>query len=64
MCTYGECSNCGSPLEAEWFFEEEYKTYEGRLYKTGRTRYAVDYLICPNCGIKECVDDSFDEPWR
>lgn len=53
---YGNCSECGSSLIPVWFIEEE--------YETGRTRKAVDYLFCPNCLNKECVDDSFDGPWR
>lgn len=64
MSKYGECSNCGAELEAVWFTEEEYKTIQGTMCKTGRKRRAVDYLICPICMQKECVDDSFDGPWH
>lgn len=64
MSKYGECSNCGAELEAVWFTEYEYKTNQGIMYKTGRKRRAVDYLICPICMRKECVDDSFDGPWQ
>jgi len=62
---YGTCPHCGCPLSAVWFWEEEYKvTNFGDMYKTGRKRHAVDYLICDDCGKKQCVDDSFDGPWR
>lgn len=62
---YGNCPECGYPLEAVWFTEEEYKvTSFGSQYKTGRKRRAVDYLICDICGKKQCVDDSFDGAWR
>ena len=63
MSKYGECSVCGESLEAVWFIEEEYNTFEGRMYKTGRKRRAIDYLVCPECDHKECIDDSFDGPW-
>ena len=51
-------------MEAVWFIDEEYKTMQGMMYKTGRKRQAVDYLVCPVCYKRECVDDSFDGPWR
>lgn len=62
---YGYCEKCGSALNPLWFIEEEYKiTADGFWYKTGRTRRAVDYLECPNCFARYCVDDSFDGPWH
>lgn len=60
---YGGCSECGTPLEPVWFTEEEYKTVNGCIFKTGRKRRAVDYLVCPNCFHKEIVDNSFDGNW-
>ena len=61
---YGNCRRCDVPLEAVWFTEEEYvTTNDGHMYKTGRKRKAVDYLICPLCLKVECVDDSFDGNW-
>lgn len=60
---YGECCKCGTSLEPIWFIEEENKVEYGCMYKTGRKRRAVDYLICPYCLHKECVDDSFDGDW-
>lgn len=63
MTKYGECPKCGAFLEAVWFIEDEYKTLQGMLFKTGRKRRAVDFLVCPYCDHKECVDDSFDGPW-
>lgn len=60
---YGECSECGTPLEPVWFIEEEYKTINGCMFKTDRKRRAVDYLICPCCLQKACVDNSFDGNW-
>lgn len=62
---YGNCPICREPLEPEYFIEKEYKiTQDGIQYYTGRIRYAVDYLICPMCFTKQCVDDTFDGPWR
>lgn len=60
---YGECCECGTSLEPIWFIEEEHKVEYGCMYKTGRKRRAVAYLICPYCLHKECVDDSFDGDW-
>ena len=60
---YGMCSECGTPLKPVWFTEEEYKTINGCMYKTGRKRRAVDYLICSCYLRKVCVDDSFDGNW-
>lgn len=56
---YGSCSECGADLEAVFFTELEYKNG----VHTGRQRRAVDYLVCPICFTRECVDDTFDEPW-
>jgi len=62
---FGTCPHCGYALEPVYFTEEEYQTTSfGVRYKTGRTRRAVDYLVCEVCGKKQCVDDSFDGPWR
>ena len=62
---YGICPECGHSLRPVWFIEEEYKTTSfGAMYRTGRTRWAVDYLICDVCFKKQCVDDSFDGLWR
>lgn len=64
-CIYGYCSECGYPLVPIWFREIEYdESYSGYPYETGRTRLAVDYLLCERCGHKECVDDSFDGKWH
>lgn len=60
---FGECSLCGARLEAVWFTEYEYNITDGIIYKTGRKRHAVDYLFCPKCNKKFCVDDSFDSCW-
>ena len=62
---FGLCSHCNSKLEPVWFTEEETKIYRqtGGLYKTGRKRRNVDYLICPICLHKECVDDTFASDW-
>lgn len=62
---FGVCPECGYSLEPVWFVDEEYKvTSFGSLYRTGRERFAVDYLVCDVCLKKYCVDDSFDDPWR
>lgn len=57
---YGICSRCERDLEPVWFEEEEFK--RGR--PTGRTRRACSHLECPVCLKKECIDDTFDGPWR
>lgn len=60
-----ECPKCGSIMIPIWFTEEEVKHANGYYpYKTGRKRRAVSHLECPYCFTKECVDDSFDQPWR
>jgi len=60
------CPRCDSLMEPVFFMEEEEKTSEEGWwkYKTGRVRRAVSHLECPHCFNKECVDDSFDGPWR
>lgn len=60
---YGYCSKCGYPLMPVLFIEKEYDNRYGFPYETGRKRFAVDYLLCENCGNRECVDDSFDGKW-
>lgn len=63
---YGTCSDCGVKLEPVFFIDEEEEispVYPHSRIKTGRTRRAVDYLVCPICLCRECVDDSFDTPW-
>jgi hypothetical protein len=64
MGKYGECSFCRSELYPIWFTEDEYEIINGIQYKTGRKRNACSHLECPDCGKKECVDDSFDGSWR
>lgn len=59
---YGECEECGVKLEAVWFKEIEYN-WEYNC-PTGRIRDAVDYLFCPVCGSKSCVDNTFDGSWH
>ncbi len=61
--TFGVCNVCGVELEPIYFIEEEEKLYENTYTKTGRVRTAVDYLLCPCCGEKHIVSDSFDGPW-
>lgn len=57
---YGNCDYCGTPLEAELFWEEE-RNEQGHL--TGRIRRAVGMLYCPHCMKKYCIDDTFDGSW-
>lgn len=64
MTKYGECPYCGDDLIPIWFTEEETVVIHGTLCKTGRKRRAVSHLSCPTCLRNECVDDSFDMPWR
>lgn len=61
---YGICNECGVEYEPVWFTEEEYVTSGGIMVRTGRKRRAVDYLICPCCLKKQCVDDSYDGAWH
>ena len=61
---YGNCSKCNSNLEPVWFEEEETKVESGRMIKTGKVRHACSHLVCPNCLLSICVDDSFDGPWH
>lgn len=58
------CTKCGCKMKPVYFIEEEYTCQNGCLFKTGRKRKAVSHLVCENCLTNECVDDSFDEPWR
>lgn len=60
---YGECERCNSPLEPEYFLEEEYKFEHGSISKTGRVRKAVNVLVCSHCRKEYCVDDTLDGPW-
>lgn len=56
----GYCDCCGNELEPVYFREEEtYFDDFNRLIKTGRSRIAVDYLICPNCLERFIVDGDF-----
>jgi hypothetical protein len=57
---YGFCKYCYTQLEPVWFEDMEEVYENGHQCQTGRWRKAVDYLICPNCLKKECVDDTFD----
>lgn len=58
--------NCGETMLPIWFIEEEYKvnSITGGMYRTGRKRRNVSHFECPQCFNKECVDDSFAEPYR
>lgn len=58
---FGNCSECGISLKAEWFKDIEF--YSKSNIPTGRIRYAVNYLYCPCCLKHFCVDDSFDGNW-
>lgn len=60
---YGECDRCGAHLmPADWFEEKEYDS--NTMLPTGRIRWAVGYIVCPECGKKYCVDDTFDGKWH
>lgn len=61
---FGKCRSCGTSLEPVWFKKTEYQTVEGRRSRTGRMRTACSHLVCPICMTNECVDDSFDGPWK
>jgi uncharacterized ferredoxin-like protein len=61
---YGTCERCGEVRMPVFFTEEERKVTNGIMVLTGRKRQACSHLECPNCGKKECVDDTFDGPWR
>ena len=57
------CPNCCSLMLPIRFIEDEIKTENGRLHKTGRKRWNVSHLECQICGKKEAVDDSFAGEW-
>ena len=60
---YGKCDRCGADLmPADWFEEKEYDSKT--MLPTGRVRWAVGYIVCPECGRKFCVDDTFDGQWH
>lgn len=59
---FGTCKCC-APLVPAYFIEEERVLINGVWLETGRKRYAIDYLYCPQCGIKYPVDDSADGSW-
>ena len=63
MNKYGLCTRCKIDLKPIWFIEEEYRTEDGIMYKTGRKRRAVGTLVCPICLKEYCVDDSFVGNW-
>lgn len=60
---YGRC-RCGGELMPVWFLEEELEIVGGVMVKTGRTRRACSHLTCSICLKNNCVDDSFDVPYR
>lgn len=64
MNKFGKCSDCNVDLEPVYFIEKENKLFENTWVSTGRVREATDYLLCPCCGMKVMVDDSFDGPWH
>lgn len=55
-----KCSRCGAVLTPVWFKDTEW--VDG--HRTGRTRMAVSHFECHNCLAKQCVDNTFDGPWR
>lgn len=57
------CKKCLNKMIPIWFTEEEYKTENGRISKTGRIRRNVSHFECQICGHKEAVDDSFATQW-
>ena len=58
---YGTCECCGGKLYPVLFTEKEYDRYHT---PTGRTRCAIDCLVCEDCMKEYTVDDSMDGPWR
>lgn len=64
MNEYGKCTICNSELEpGGWYTEYEEIIRSSGIIRTGRKRRSLSYLVCPRCGNKEIVDDSFDMPW-
>jgi len=46
---YGKCDRCGADLiSADWFEDIEYDSKT--MLPTGRVRWAVGYIVCPECG--------------
>ena len=62
---YGSCPRCGSGFRPVRFEEKEevFDPVTHGLVETGRTRWAIDYLICPWCGEKQCVDGDCGVLW-
>ena len=60
MLDTGKCEDCEVRLEPVYFREREsYIDSYGHLIWTGRSRIAVDYLICPICLKRFIVDGDF-----
>lgn len=59
---YGQC-DCGGTLYPVFFTEEETVIQHGAMYRTGRKRCAISYLVCEECLRNYPVDDTFDGPW-
>lgn len=56
----GICENCKVKLEPVYFREREsYIDSYGHLVWTGRSRRAIDYLVCPVCLKRYIVDGEF-----
>lgn len=57
---YGICKHCGVNIEPIISIVPEVKSLHGYTYLTGKVVRVVDYLQCPCCLRKECVDGSDD----
>ena len=58
------CPVCLQKMVKIKFLEEEELCTDHYYHKTGRVRYNVSHLECPNCFHKEAVDsDTFAQPW-
>lgn len=53
----GLCGRCGHLLKPIYFKDEDL-SIKKKNKDVGILR--CSYLLCDNCGHKECVDDSFD----
>ena len=59
---YGLCDVCQTPLQADTGRVNEF--YPNTATPTGRTKFVVNFLYCPQCRKKILVDDTFDGQWH
>lgn len=60
MEPYKFCENCGHWMTPIYYQDKNIYVKNG--IKTEKNILRCSYLVCENCGSKECVDNSFDKP--